>query len=279
MVIVPLEPYPSVSPSLQFGTELRKFRLSVGLTQRQLCGAVHLSISQLSMIENGHRPPTMDLAQRVDEALGIGSTLTGFLDRLNRAAAQLPHWFRPWLDYEREAEALHIWELSMVPGLLQVEGYARGLIANEPCATPEQVEERIHARLDRQKILQGSMPPMLWGVLDESVLHRAVGGPDVMSDQLHHLLEWGESKRVSLQVLPYAAYGTVGLLGSFMVADMPGHPASVAYIDSQSTEDRVSDRTAEVRGLAFRHGVIRADALPRRESLDMIKESLRRWTT
>ncbi|WP_405141847.1 helix-turn-helix transcriptional regulator [Sphaerisporangium sp. NBC_01403] len=275
---VTLEPDPSISPRIQFGTELRKFRLSMGFSQRKLCDAIHVSISQLSMIENGHRAPTMELAQAADEVLGLGTTLTGLLDRLNRAAAQLPRWFRPWLDFEREAEALHIWELSMIPGLLQVEGYARALIANEPDVTERQVEERIQARLDRQKILHRPTPPMLWVVLDESVLHRPVGGPDVMTNQLCYLLDLGESRRISLQVLPYGAYGTVGLLGGFMVADMPGASASVAYIDSQSTEDRVSDRADEVRGLAFRHGVIRADALPRRESLNMIKETMRRWT-
>ncbi|GGK75387.1 transcriptional regulator [Sphaerisporangium melleum] len=276
--MTPLEPDPSISPRIQFGTELRKFRLSAGFTQRQLCEAVHLSISQLSMIENGHRAPTMDLAQRADKILGLNGALASFLDRLNRAAAQLPRWFRPWLDYEREAEALHIWELAMVPGLLQVEGYARALIANEPGATSDQIDERVCARLNRQKILQRPSPPMLWVVLDESVLHRMVGDPTVMSDQLNHLLEWSRSRSGSLQILPHTAYSTVGLLGSFTVADMPGRPASVAYIDSQSMEDRVSDSTAEARGLAFRHGVIRADALPRRESLHMIKEALRRWS-
>ncbi|WP_262850582.1 helix-turn-helix domain-containing protein [Sphaerisporangium corydalis] len=274
---VSLEPDPSVSPRIQFGTELRKFRLTSGFTQRKLCDAVHLSISQLSMIENGHRSPNMDLARRVDEVLGLGTTLTALLDRLNRAAAQLPRWFRPWLDFEREAEALHIWELSMVPGLLQIEGYARALIGNEPGVTSEQAEERISARLERQKILQRSKPPMLWVVLDESVLQRPVGRPDVMADQLSYLLEVGESARVSIQVLPYEACSTVGLLGGFVIADLPGSSPPVAYIDSQSTEDRVSDRVEEVKGLAFRHDVIRADALSRRESFIMIKEMMRKW--
>jgi transcriptional regulator with XRE-family HTH domain len=276
---VPLEPDPSMSPRIQFGTELRKFRLSAGFTQRKLCDAVHLSISQLSMIENGHRAPTVDLARRADETLGLGTTLTGLLDRLNRAAAQLPRWFRPWLEFEREAEALHIWELSMIPGLLQIEGYARALIGNEPGVTAEQVEERVAARMERQKILQRSRPPTLWLVVDESVLHRPVGSPAVMMDQLNYLRELGETSRISLQVLPYTAYSTVGLLGGFVIADMPRSSPPVAYIDSQSTEDRVSDRADEVRGLAFRHSVIRADALSRRQSLSMIKETMRKWTT
>ncbi|MDH2428742.1 helix-turn-helix transcriptional regulator [Sphaerisporangium sp. TRM90804] len=276
---VPLEPDPSISPRIQFGTELRKFRLLSGFTQRKLGAAIHLSVSQLSMIENGHRSPSIELARQVDETLGLGTALTGLLDRLNRAAAQLPQWFRPWLDFEREAETLYIWELSMVPGLLQTEGYARALISNEPGVSVEQIEERIAARLDRQTILQRSRPPVLSVVLDESVLHRPVGGPHVMLAQMDHLLSMGDNSCISLHVLPYEAYSTVGLLGGFVVADMPGGAPAVAYIDSQSTEDRVSGGREEVRGLAFRHGVIRGDALSRRASLDMIKETRRKWTT
>ncbi|WP_214415868.1 helix-turn-helix domain-containing protein [Sphaerisporangium fuscum] len=276
---VPLEPDPSISPRIQFGTELRKFRLSAGFTQKKLCDAVHLSVSQLSMIENGHRSPSPELAQQVDEALGLGTALTGLLDRLNRAAAQLPLWFRPWLDFEREAEVLHIWELAIVPGLLQTEEYARALIANEPGVTAEQVEERVAARLERQKILQRPKPPLLCVVLDESVLHRPVGNPETMRIQLDHLLQIAQNSWISLQVLPYSAYGTVGLLGSFMVAELPDGAPPVAYIDSQSTEDRVSDRPEEVKRLVFRHGVIRADALSQRASLGLIKETMQRWTT
>ncbi|MEV8633729.1 hypothetical protein AB0395_18925 [Streptosporangium sp. NPDC051023] len=64
----------------------------------------------------------------------------------------------------------------------------------------------------------------------------------------------------------------------FVVAEMPREAPPIAYIDSQSTEDRVSDRPEEVKSLICRHGVIRADALPRRESLGLIKETMRRWT-
>ncbi|GAA3122882.1 helix-turn-helix domain-containing protein [Streptosporangium carneum] len=273
------EPDPYASPRIRFGAELRKIRLLAGLSQRELGGLIHLSGSQVSMVESGRRSPTLELARTVDAVLGRGRELTDLLDRLTREADQMPRWFRPWLDFESEAESLHVWQLAMVPGLFQVEGYARALIANEPGTTPEQAEERLAARLERQRLLDRARPPMMWVVLDESVLHRPVGGPEVMKEQMRQLLELAERPHISLQMLPYAAYGTVGLLGSFVVAEMPHEAPPVAYIDSQSTEDRVSDRTKEVKSLICRHGVIRADALSRRESLGLIKETMRRWTT
>ena len=52
----------------------------------------------------------------------------------------------------------------------------------------------------------------------------------------------------------------------------------MAYIESQRIEDPVSDRSGDLKNLAFIHDSIRADALPRRESLNLIKETMRRWT-
>ncbi|MFC6086156.1 helix-turn-helix domain-containing protein [Sphaerisporangium aureirubrum] len=276
---VPLEPDPSVSPRLQFGTELRKFRLSQGFTQRKLCEAVHLSISQLSMIENGHRGPTPDLARRMDDALGLGSTLTGLLDRLNRAAAQLPRWFRPWLEFEREAEALRMWEPLMVPGLLQTEDYARVILSRRPGISAEQAEERVAARMERQNILKRPVPPMLWVIIDEGILYRPIAGPAIMKAQFEHLLDMGENSHISLQVLPHKARSVLGLLGGFVVADMPKGTPPAAYVESQSTEDPVSVRSDEVRYLSLRYDLIRVDALARHESSDMIKETTRRWST
>ncbi|MEV6863574.1 helix-turn-helix transcriptional regulator [Streptosporangium subroseum] len=276
---VPPAPDSYASTRVQFGIELRKYRLLSGFTQRKLCAAIHLSISQLSMLENGHRAPSRELAHKVDDVLGLGTALVDLLDRLNRTADQLPRWFRPWLEFEREAESLRMWEPLMVPGLLQTEDYARAILSREPGISIEQTEEHIAARLDRQGILRRSTPPMLWVILDESVLHRPISSAEVMKGQFEHLLEVGESQSISLQVLPYKACSVVGLLGGFVIADMPRSAPPVAYIDSQGTEDRVSERLDEVKGLAFRYDVIRVDALSRHESLSMIKETMRRWTT
>lgn len=133
--------------------------------------------------------------------------------------------------------------------------------------------------MDRQNILKRSMPPMLWVALDEGILHRPIAEPEVMKGQFEHLLGVGENPRISLQILPYKVCSVVGLLGGFVIAEMPRGATPVAYIDSQSTGDRVTDRPEEVKGLAFRYDIIRTDALSRHESLDMIKETIRRWTT
>ncbi|MEV4747468.1 Scr1 family TA system antitoxin-like transcriptional regulator [Streptosporangium sp. NPDC049248] len=271
--------YSYESTRVQFGRELRKYRILSGFTQRQLCTVVPIAVSHLSMLENGHRAPTRKLAHQLDEAFDLGTTLVDLLDRLDRTAAQLPQWFRPWLEFEREAESMRMWEPLMVPGLLQTEEYARAVLSREPDITDEEAEERVAARMDRQGILRRPKPPTLWIVLDEGILHRPIADPEVMRGQLQHLLEAAESPWIFLQVLPYDAHSVIGLLGGFVIADMSKNAPPVAYIDSQTIGNRVSERLEEVKRLGFRHNLIRADALPRSDSRDMIKEAIQRWTT
>ncbi|MEU8207433.1 helix-turn-helix transcriptional regulator [Streptosporangium sp. NPDC049046] len=267
------------STRVQFGRELRKYRLLSRFTQRQLCLAVPLAVSQLSMLENGHRAPTWKLARQLDEALNLGTTLADLLDHLDRTATQVPHWFRPWLEFEPLSTSQRIWEPLMVPGLLQTEQYAEAILSRSPGVTPEQVKQNVADRMGRKSILHRPDPPMLWVILDEGILHRPVADPEVMRGQFHHLLEMSESRWLSLQVLPHSARNVLGLLGGFTIADMPKNAPPVAYIDSQSTGDRTSERAEEIKRLEFLYDLIRADALSRSDSRDKIKEAIQRWTT
>ncbi|MFF4991012.1 helix-turn-helix domain-containing protein [Streptosporangium saharense] len=268
----------SKSPRTYFAQELRRIRTSKGLTQLRLADIIGWSESQISMVEQGHRKPTRPFTVSVDAAMRLGGRLIELYDMLDSMASQSPEWFRPWIEVEREAHTLRTWEPLVVPGLLQVEGYARALLGGEPGVSKERVEELVKARLDRQTILARPDPPRLWVVLDEGVLARPVGSPEIMVAQIAHLLEVAEEPHISIQILPHSAYNTVGLPGSFVVAELSGAAADMAYVESQGIEGRVTDRVKEVERLRFKHDAIRADAMSRRESLNAIKEMMRRWT-
>ncbi|WP_440066421.1 helix-turn-helix domain-containing protein [Streptosporangium sp. OZ121] len=267
-----------VSPRHHFGQELRRLRNAAQMSQKQLARLIPLATSQLSMIETGARPASPEVAAKLDEALGTGTTLVDLLETLDRAASQVPRWFRPWVEFEQEATELHVWELAVMPGLLQTEGYARALIGRDFKVKREHIDELVDARMERQEILRRDEPPMLWIVVDEAVLQRPIGSPEVMSAQLKHLLDVGDQPNISLQVLPFTAHSVAGLLGAFAVAELPAGAPPVAYVESQPAGNRITERTSDVRALAFRHSVIRSDALSRRESLNMIKERINLWT-
>ncbi|MEV4096278.1 helix-turn-helix domain-containing protein [Streptosporangium saharense] len=269
-----------VSPQQEWGAELRRRRLKAGLSQSKLCAIVPMSKSLLSALETGGRFPTEGTALGLDRALNLGTVLQRLRADLASKVGAAPTWFRPWLEHEQVARALHMWEPLMVPGLLQTEEYARAILSQSPTSTADDLESKVAARMKRQGILRRTPAPMLWVVLDEGVLYRPVADAEVMHRQFERLLEVGEQRHVSLQILPHSARNLLGLLGSFTVAELPGGDPPVAYAESQPTgHSRITGRAKEVQGLLFRHGSMRADALPRRESLNLIKETMKRWTT
>ncbi|MEU8251108.1 helix-turn-helix transcriptional regulator [Nonomuraea sp. NPDC048916] len=266
---------PADSPTALFGFELRRHRKARGWSQIRLSKAVSYSVGTISMIETARRSPTEEFARHCDEALEAEGALMRLWPMVSHASA--PPWFRPWLDVEATAEAIRTWEPLVVPGLLQTEDYARAMLSGEPGVTPEEVEEHVTARMERQSILRRPKPPMLWVVLDEGVLHRPIGDSVVMTAQIAHLLEVSQAPRITIQVLPLSAYSTTGLLGGFAIAQAHGTP-DTAYVEAASNA-QVTDWTETVRTLAFRYEGIRSEALSQRESINLIKETMQRWTS
>ncbi|GII81952.1 transcriptional regulator [Sphaerisporangium rufum] len=270
------ELFPSESPTALFGFELRRIRKERGWSQVRLSRAVPYSVGTISMIETARRSPSEAFARHCDEALQAEGALMRLWPMVSRKNA--PEWFRPWLDIEATAEALRTWEPLMVPGLLQTEEYARAILSGEVGVTPEQVEEQVATRMERQSILRRPKPPLLWFVLDEGVLRRPVGSPAVMVEQLDHLLKMAETPRITIQILPYSAYSTTGLAGGFVIAQSDG-VADAAYVESAGILGRVTERAQDVRALTFRYEAIRSEALSQRESIKLIKEIRQRWTS
>ncbi len=109
------------------------------------------------------------------------------------------------------------------------------------------------------------------------MLRRPVGSAQVMTDQLTRLLEAGTLPYITIQVLPLSAYSTTGLEGGFIIAQTRGVPDTV-YLESAG-HGQVVDRAEAVEDLTTRYEVIRAEALPQRASLDLIRETIERWTS
>ncbi|MFI6454801.1 helix-turn-helix domain-containing protein [Streptosporangium amethystogenes] len=267
---------PTTSPVAFFGFELRRYRQEAGLSQEKLAKLIGYSLGTVSMVETGRRPPTEDFVRRCDEALGAGGALIRIKEMIDNVAAQLPAWFRPWAEIEQAAETLRTWEPLIVPGLLQTADYARVLFIGEPRATAEKAELDVAARLERQRILEREDPPMFWVVLDEGVLNRRIGDEAIMAAQLDHLLEVARLPHVTIQIVPSDAGSTVGLLGGFVIAQVRGL-ANTVYMESAG-QGQVTDRPVDVADIIIKYEAIRAEALPQRASLELIREMRARWT-
>jgi transcriptional regulator with XRE-family HTH domain len=269
------------SPLKVFGAMLGYYRSHAGMTPEQLGARVFLSGSQIRKIEAGTRTPSEDLAKACEgiPELGCNGALTELYEILSEKLKRLayPGWFADWPDKEAQARRLRSFELVVVPGLLQTEAYARAILCTRVGATEDEVDEAVDARMARQQILERDQPPELWVILDEGVLTRPVGGPEVMRGQLAHLADAARRPHIVVQVIPLAAGGHQGLNGgAFVIADFDD-AATIAYQDTAVSGQIIED-AFEADALAHTWDTLRLEALPRAASLRMIEETTRQWT-
>ncbi|MGP4006014.1 helix-turn-helix domain-containing protein [Streptomyces sp. 4N124] len=128
----------------------------------------------------------------------------------------LPNWFSAYVSLETGAKTLRTYEPHYVTGLLQTGRYAREVLSGGfPGAGDEDLQRRVDLRLRRQGLLERPDAPTLWVVMEEAVLHRVVGGPEVMREQIDRLLEVSEWEHVSVDVVPFAAGAHVGVCAPY----------------------------------------------------------------
>ncbi|MFJ9104388.1 helix-turn-helix domain-containing protein [Streptomyces sp. NPDC102405] len=128
----------------------------------------------------------------------------------------LPNWFSAYVSLEAGARTLRTYEPHYVTGLLQTRAYARGVLRGGfPGEADEDLARRVDLRLRRQGLLDRPGAPTLWVVMEEAVLHRVVGGPEVMREQIERLLEVSELEHVSVDVVPFTAGAHVGACAPF----------------------------------------------------------------
>ncbi|WP_431934203.1 helix-turn-helix domain-containing protein [Micromonospora sp. RP3T] len=256
--------------------ELRRLRTTRGLNQEEFGRLISYSGTHVSAVETGSRPPTTDYAAAIDRALQTGGIFGRLLDRLS-VLDLAPPWLREWISVEEQAAALRWYEPAFVPGLLQTEGYARAILQAGGHLPPEQIDQRVRSRIDRQSILNRENPPRLVVVLDVAVLRRTVNDSRmIMREQSEHLAAAAELPHVRIHVVPEETGLYPGLQGGFILATMPDGSA-LGHIDNQVRSETVSG-SAEIAELQRTWESIVRDALPRKLSLALIKEAALTWT-
>jgi Domain of unknown function (DUF5753) len=157
---------------------------------------------------------------------------------LHAYQSELPEQYMTFIGFEGEAESEWNYESLFVPGLLQTEDYARALISGTlPFASRDEVERRVEVRMARRDVLRNENPLELWGIIDEAVLRRQVGGPAVMRAQFRHLLEASELPNVTFQVIPFDGGAHPGMAGSFIALQFAEEAIpAVIYVESMAGE-------------------------------------------
>ncbi|WP_327681973.1 helix-turn-helix domain-containing protein [Streptomyces sp. NBC_00467] len=250
----------------------KNLRIRQGLTQEQLGSELGYSGAAVSAMETFAQPASDDMLVQLERVLGSG---TGIFEQAREYVRldKYPAQFKDYVLLEQKAVGLSLYATLVVHGLFQTEAYARALIGGGYPPLPEpRVEELVEARLARRVLFDREPVALIELIVEESVLRRGIGSPEVMREQLLHLAECARRRNVTLQVLPLDcgfAGEHAGARGGMTLVETPGHDHLV-YLEPQDESLLVTD-AAKVSTYAQRYAKIRAQALGPRESLGLIE--------
>ncbi|WP_211258957.1 helix-turn-helix domain-containing protein, partial [Spirillospora albida] len=270
---VPMAPRrqrPRESPALvAFGRQMRRMREARNVKQETIAHLTRVSAPQVSKIEGGKRRATRSFVEVVDDHLEAGGALINLWEDLNKDGHPVPIWF-DWPQIESDAAMLVCYEQSVMPGLVQTPAYASAILHGN--------RDAVEARIARQVIItgDGTAPPTLVIMVDEQALHRPVGTPETMKEQLEHLIALSALPNVTIQVVLTSGEHN-GNSGSFVIATMADR-SEVAYVETAIrpiTTDNPEDLTELARTLVE----LRVRMLTGEMTCELIRKVVReRWT-
>ena len=263
------------------GDLLRAARLEAGFrTQEALSDVLGLDRTGITRTETGERLVNGEVMSEWLTQCGVTGLARKAVEglwKLARATSDdtpVKIWFSGYLDAEGRAHTIRIWQPLIFHGLLQTEAYARALFDAMGRGVGG-VQEMVGLRMERQAILARPEPPNVVALFDESVLNRLIGSPEVMSEQLEHVLEL--SRELVIQVVPSRIGANAGLGGAITLAAQTGAPEVLAA--EAVVEDQVTNDVSAVLKASVTFDQVRADALSRADSRDLLQEAMERWNS
>jgi len=267
------------------GAYLRRLREARRISLEEAGDVIRGSSSKISRLETGR-------VGFKDRDIADLLTLYGVTDEKERQALRdlairasspgwwhdygdvLPSWFDAYVGLEEAASVIRAYEVQFVPGLLQTEDYARGVIMLG-YSNPKGISRRVDLRMARQAVLDRPDPPSLRMVLDEALLRRPIGGSRVMRAQLEHLVEMSQRPNVTIQVIPFKAGGHAAAGGAFSLLSFAEYDLSdVVYIE-QLTSAQYLDKPDIVDGYLAVMDQLCIDALNPASSARILRSMLR----
>jgi transcriptional regulator with XRE-family HTH domain len=254
------------------GIRLRRLREAARMTVNDAAAAAETSIGTISKLENAKAAIKQLQLRALLVSYGCDEdTIEDVLREAREAKRKgwweeyshgLPTTLRNYLMLETAADQVSTFEPLVVPALLQTEDYAREIGT---------LEEQIKVRVTRQaRLTNADQPLRYWAIFEEQLLHRPVGTPAVMFEQLNRIAEMAQLPNVDIQVMPTERGYHQGLLGplTLLLFDEPSSP-DVGYCETAAGNIYV-EKDWQVRELLQRYDGLRARALPPDDSATLI---------
>jgi transcriptional regulator with XRE-family HTH domain len=250
---------------LVLSRQLRALREKAGLSREAAAKLLHVTVATVRRMETAEVALKIPYVQILLPAYGVREEdVAAFLqltDEANRPGwwqrfhDVLPDWFSGYVSLEEAAKVIRDYEPHFVPGLLQTEAYTREILTSGAVGQldPERLERHVALRMQRQSLLARADGPAYWAVLDETVLRRPVGSPELMREQIDKLLEMSELPNVTLQVAMLSAGHHPGTYTPFVLFrfDVPEVPDMVyiEYLTGALYLDEVDEVTEHMEAM------------------------------
>ncbi|MET8051051.1 helix-turn-helix transcriptional regulator [Streptosporangium sp. NPDC005286] len=271
--------------------ELNRLRKDSGLTRVEVAERIGSTDTTVWRYETGLTRPRPSDVSALTDVYGVTGEARDSLIQMAVEARRRGWWhphrqalkpgFDSYIGLEAEASLVRSYEPLVVPGLMQTEPYARAVIeATSIVQTPSQVEETVSVRISRQQLLHGPGDPIhLVAVLDEAVIRRQIGGRDVMSEQLEHLVHLGALPNVEIRVAPFSAGAHAAMDGKFCLLSFPEPEVPDLLYLEQASSGLVPDDPEQVSRYASMFESLCEMALGQEESAAFIAQMARRFSS
>ena len=265
--------------------ELRRLREVARLTCEEVAEHLECSASKISRVETGRVSVSPRDVRDMLKLYGVPEKQRDSLVQLSRDSRQKGWWhaygdinpkFATYVGLESAASEIRVYEVNLIPGLLQTEEYARTMIRSGTMnGNLADVDRMVALRMARQPALTRNDPPMLWTVVDEAALRRRVGGTELMRSQLEHVLELSSLKNVAMQVIPFGAGAHPAMGRPFVILVFPERiDPDVVYLEDLTSALYLEDVDEVDRyNVFFNH--LRATALSFDDSAALVTSVLK----
>jgi transcriptional regulator with XRE-family HTH domain len=230
----------------RLAAELRQARQASGLTQEQVAGGMDWSLSKLIRIEAASAGISAnDLRGLLSLYEVTDPERVNTLLALARAARERSWWsayrdvapesLLQLMEYESAAHVIRQFETTFIPGILQIEDYARAVIQNYYDERPgsDRVRALAELRVRREGLFDIENPPLFQFMVDEAVVRRLVGGSLVMRRQLRRLIEVADKPNITIEFIPFSAGLHPGMKGPFEIIEFADPAESdIVYMES-----------------------------------------------
>lgn len=266
---------------------LRAYRNDAQISQPEVAEHLSWSPSKVIRIEGGSVGVSVTDLRALLDLYGVtDATIRRDLEQATRESRRPPWWsafrdavspqFATYLGLESAACELSSYDPTLVPGLLQTEGYARALLADgrRPAARTDAI---VRLRAERQRrLLEEAAEPRLRFLVDEAALRRWVGGPDTMREQLERLKSAARVPHVELSVAPFTL-GAHPVLRNGSIALTFRDGDDVLFVEGTSGALTTRDDQEAVDEYLARFEDSRQNALSGDEAIGFIDEVLAQY--